>query len=151
MLSKSHDILLIEDHADSAVAMAKLLRSFGHRVQTAESCAVARRLFQTNRDVDVLLVDLGLPDGDGCDLLRELLAIKKVPAIAITGFGMAEDVERSRSAGFIAHITKPFDMPGLHEMLTNLKLDQAALPPDTRDASAVVGIIPHSGQRSGVA
>jgi CheY-like chemotaxis protein len=127
MLSKSHDILLVEDHADSAVALSMLLRSFGHRVHTADCCAAARELFQSNR-VDVLLVDLGLPDGDGCDLMRELTAIKRVPAIAVTGYGMAEDMERSKAAGFIAHITKPLVLPELKLMLSNLKLD--SVPPD---------------------
>ena len=123
MLSKSHDILLVEDHTDSAVALAMLLRSFGHRVQTADCCATARQVFQANLGIDVLLVDLGLPDGDGCDLMRELTAIKRVPAIAVTGYGMAEDVERSKAAGFIAHVTKPLVLPELKDMLANLKLD----------------------------
>jgi CheY-like chemotaxis protein len=104
---------VVEDHDDSAMAMAMILRSFGHRVQTADSCATARKLFQMNRDVDVLLVDLGLPDGDGCDLPRELLAIKTVPAIAVTGYSMTQDIERSRAAGFTAYITKPLLVPDL--------------------------------------
>jgi len=87
-----------------------------------------------NRDVDVLLVDLGLPDGDGCDPLRELLSIKKVPAIAVTGFSMTQDIERSRAAGFTAYITKPLQVPELREMLTNLKLDRTALLPDSAGA-----------------
>jgi CheY-like chemotaxis protein len=129
MLSKSHDILLVEDHADSAVALAMLLRSFGHRVQTADCCATARQLFQANVGIDVLLVDLGLPDGDGCDLMRELTAIKRVPAIAVTGYGMAEDMQRSKAAGFIAHITKPLVLPELKQMLSSLELD-TEVPPD---------------------
>src|SRR5262245_27085875 len=99
MFSRPRDILLVEDHADSAAALAKLLRSLGHQVQTAPSCADARRLFELNAGIDVLLLDVGLPDGDGCDLLRELTAIRPVPAIAITGFGMNEDVARSMAAG----------------------------------------------------
>ncbi len=126
MLSKPHDILLVEDHEDSAVALAKLLRAFGHRVHTADSCLKARRLFETNLDVDVLLLDLGLPDGDGCALLQELLAMRKIPAIALTGFGMIADIERSKAAGFIAHITKPLEITKLREELAKLNLQQVA-------------------------
>jgi CheY-like chemotaxis protein len=129
MRSKQHDILLVEDHADTAFVLAKLLRSFGHRVQTAESCQTARRLFQTNPDVDVLLLDLGLPDGDGCDLLRELHQIRKIPAIAVTGYANKDDIERSQAAGFVAHITKPFALDQLTATLTNLKL-QTPVPPN---------------------
>jgi len=134
MQSKTHDILLVEDHADSAVVLAKLLRSFGHRVQTADCCQSARRLFQMNHEVDLLLLDIGLPDGDGCELLRELHQIRKIPAIAVTGYGMNADVERARAAGFVAHITKPFVMDQLNTTLVNLTLESPN-PPDAALAS----------------
>jgi len=128
MRSKPHDILLVEDHADSATVLAKLLRSFGHRVQTADCCQSARRLFETNREVDVLLPDLGLPDGDGCDLLHELNQVRRIPAIAVTGYAMNDEIARAKAAGFVAHITKPFAMDQLNTTLSNLKLEGQHIP-----------------------
>jgi CheY-like chemotaxis protein len=122
MNSKPRHILLVEDHADSAVALGRLLQHFGHRVQTADCCSAAKTLFKSD-GFDVVLVDLGLPDGDGCDLLRELTAIRQIPAIAITGFGMAEDIKRSKAAGFLAHLTKPFIVPELTQILSELKFE----------------------------
>jgi CheY-like chemotaxis protein len=134
MLSKPHDILLVEDHADSASVLARLLNSFGHFVQIARSCAEARRLFDADPDIDVMLIDLGLPDGDGCDLLRELAAKRSFPAIAVTGHGMAADVQRSRAAGFIAHITKPLLMPELKEVLATIRIESPAGGPSRQNS-----------------
>lgn len=112
-------ILLVEDHHDSAVALSSLLRSSGHAVQIAETIRSAKQLFNHQR-FDLLLCDLGLPDGDGCNLLRDLQQNGPVRAIAITGFGMAEDIERSKAAGFLRHITKPLVVSQLQDLLTEL-------------------------------
>ena len=105
-------ILLVEDHADSARALARLLHGQGHTVSHADGYAAAMRLAQERR-FDLLLIDLGLPDGDGCDLLNEVRACYPVPAIAITGHGMAPDVRRCRDAGFEHHLLKPLSLPRL--------------------------------------
>ena len=57
---------------------------------------------------DLLLSDLGLPDGSGHDLMRQLRQRgHKFPGIALSGYGQEEDIQRSREAGFSAHLTKP--------------------------------------------
>ena len=90
-------ILLVEDHRDSAEAIRQLLRVHGHDAVIAGSCGEARQIC-TEKPFDLLLCGLGLPDGDGRDLLEELLAIRPVKALAIIGYGTGEDVERTRSS-----------------------------------------------------
>ena len=104
-------ILLVEDHADTAEAMAELLRGFGHRVTVAGS--VAEGLAAAGPGIDLVLSDLGLPDGSGLDLMRELKARHGLRGIALSGYGMEEDVRQSREAGFAKHMTKPVNIQAL--------------------------------------
>jgi PAS domain S-box-containing protein len=100
-------ILLVEDHGVTAKMMLKVLAGDGHTVETAGDVAAALEL-AGRHDFDLLLSDLGLPDGSGHDLMRELrLRGHKFPAVALSGYGQEEDIERSRQAGFAAHLTKP--------------------------------------------
>ena len=99
-------ILVVDDHVDTNLAVAKLLAQKGYDVKTADSCASAVAVARAGK-VDLLLCDLGLPDGDGCDLLRELRAAYGLEGIAITGSGESTDIDRCRAAGFAAHILKP--------------------------------------------
>jgi len=105
--------------------MTYLLRRYGHHVHVAGSCAEARRAYVEER-FDVVLCDLGLPDGDGCDLLAELFLIRPVPALAITGYGMPHDLQRTQAAGFIAHLTKPVVVDRLRIVLAELSREIAA-------------------------
>ena len=103
-------ILLVEDHGDTSRIMARLLRSSGHTVQTAGDVATAV-LQAEAKTFDLLISDLGLPDGSGIDLLNQLRASgHDYPAIAMTGFGQEEDIARTRAAGFTAHLVKPIDL-----------------------------------------
>ena len=61
----------------------------------------------------MIISDLGLPDGTGADLMRELKAEFALPGIAISGFGMEQDLENSREAGFAEHLIKPVSPPNL--------------------------------------
>lgn len=117
--SKSRKILLVEDHIDTLVALARLLRNRGHEVQTASSIKSAIELIERN-NFDVLLCDIGLPDGTGYDLVSQIRATQKTPAIALTGFGTSNDVERARKAGFDAHLTKPVDLNRLEATIQSL-------------------------------
>jgi CheY-like chemotaxis protein len=137
MFSRPREILLVEDHADSAAALTKLLRLRGHRVHAVASCAEARQLFQLRATIDLLLVDLGLPDGDGCELLHQLLAIRRVPAIAVTGYAMPQEITRCAQAGFAGHITKPLDMAQLSQMIGDVS-PAAAEPPPPQAAQPAV-------------
>jgi two-component system CheB/CheR fusion protein len=112
-------ILVVEDHRDTVVAMSRLLTYFGHRVQVAESLASALKLASEN-DFDLIISDIGLPDGTGLDLLSQLPHNRKAPAIALSGFGMDEDIQRSRDAGFEEHLTKPIDVVRLQAAINRV-------------------------------
>lgn len=113
-------ILLVEDHADTAEAMADLLRATGYQVMVAgsvsEGMAMADATVQGRRRddrIDLVLSDIGLPDGSGFDLMAELSRRYGLRGIALTGYGMEEDVARSREAGFSRHLTKPVNLEQL--------------------------------------
>ncbi len=110
-------ILLVEDHEDTARLLRRLLEARGHEVDVASDIATALTLSGAKR-FDLLVSDLGLPDGSGLDLMRGLRARGlKLPGIALSGYGRQEDIAESRSAGFVAHLTKPVDMPRLEEAI----------------------------------
>lgn len=103
----SISVLLVEDHADSAQLMRELLELSGHQVEQAASLEQALTVCQ-DRQFDLLLSDLGLPDGSGLELVRQLRETGSVRhAIALSGYGMEEDLRRSREAGFEEHLVKP--------------------------------------------
>jgi PAS domain S-box-containing protein len=99
-------ILLVEDHEDTARQLERLLNRSGHEVVTAASLADARKRAQ-EANFDLVLSDLGLPDGTGYDLMRELSERYSIPGIALSGYGMEDDVRASLEAGFLKHLTKP--------------------------------------------
>jgi two-component system CheB/CheR fusion protein len=100
-------ILLVEDHGITAKILRTVLTSDGHTVESAPDVATALEL-AGRQAFDLLVSDLGLPDGSGQDLMRELRARgHKFPGIALSGYGQEEDILRSREAGFAAHLTKP--------------------------------------------
>lgn len=116
-------LLLVEDHADSAQIMARMLRRVGFQVTVASSIAqalaeteAARKAVDDNgrtRPIRLVVSDLGLPDGTGHDLMRELARSHRLRGIALSGFGMEDDVRRSAEAGFARHLTKPVDFDAL--------------------------------------
>jgi CheY-like chemotaxis protein len=112
-------ILLVEDHPDTAKSMRRLLRSSGYDVRTADSVASASAA-RSAEAFDLLVCDIGLPDGSGLDLMRQLLAKRPVKGIALSGYGMEEDVRRSREAGFVEHLTKPVDVRKLEEVIARV-------------------------------
>ena len=119
-------ILLVEDHADTAAAMAELLRELGHEVAVAHSVAsalaVAGHIQSEGEGIDLVVSDLGLPDGSGLDLMRELSQLYGLKGIALSGYGMEEDLRRSREAGFERHLTKPIDFQSLQAVLREVTL-----------------------------
>ena len=75
-------------------------------------------------DFDVLISDLGLPDGDGCTLMTALKAKRRdLRGVAISGCGMVSDLSRSRAARFAEHLTKPVSIDSLGRALTRLMGD----------------------------
>ena len=77
---------------------------------TADSVASASALIDGEVPFDLLISDVGLPDGTGHDVLRRVLAVRPIPAIALSGFGLDEDLRRSRASGFAEHLVKPVDL-----------------------------------------
>jgi PAS domain S-box-containing protein len=119
-VGRSLEILLVEDHDDTARVLSRLLQRLGHRVRIADS--VASALTEAEKPFDLLLSDIGLPDGTGNDLVRQLREKRQlnVPAVALTGFGMEDDVIKSREAGFTDHLTKPVNFQRLQIMVQNI-------------------------------
>ena len=106
-------ILLVEDHAATRATLANLLGSHDYAVVAADSVGAARAA-AAREDFDLVISDLGLPDGGGCELLEELRAAQPgLPGIALSGYGMDEDVARSRRAGFAEHLIKPVGFDAL--------------------------------------
>jgi CheY-like chemotaxis protein len=104
---RSLHVLLVEDHGDTAEAIALLLRRGGHRVTVARTAAAGLAAAERG-GIDLVVSDLGLPDGDGYELMRTLAGRHRLRGIALTGYGMDEkDAESSRAAGFDLHLTKP--------------------------------------------
>ena len=112
-------ILVVEDHLDSANALAFLLRSGGHAVRIAANGVEALRACG-EAVFDLMISDIGLPDVDGWDLLERVRKCWAIPAIALTARGMPEDAQRSRAAGFNAHLTKPLDYHALSATMARL-------------------------------
>jgi PAS domain S-box-containing protein len=115
-------ILLVEDHEPTRTALAKLLICRHHQVETAASMKEAKTIATKSR-FDLLISDIGLPDGSGYDLLNDLQKCSPIKGIALTGYGMDEDVARSEAVGFTAHLTKPVRVQSLEDALTKAQFD----------------------------
>ncbi|HTV40182.1 MAG TPA: PAS domain S-box protein [Candidatus Sulfotelmatobacter sp.] len=110
-------ILLVEDHEPTRASLTHLLSRRNYKVTPVGSLAEARSLVGKKK-FNLLISDIGLPDGNGCDLMEELRKQSQLKGIALTGYGMEHDVNRSYAAGFAAHLTKPVRMESLDEALT---------------------------------
>jgi CheY-like chemotaxis protein len=99
-------ILIIEDHDDSRDALQRLLELQGHVVRPAHSVAAALAVANA-WPIDLVIGDIGLPDGDGCDLMRMLRETRRIPSIAISGYADDEHHQRAARAGICVHLFKP--------------------------------------------
>ncbi|QJE95663.1 response regulator [Luteolibacter luteus] len=109
-------ILLLEDHVDTNESLTLLLEMQGHTVTQAFDVATALSFAQA-RDFDLLLSDLGLPDGTPEPVMKAVALRNETPGVALTGFGMDKDIERTRGYGFSYHLVKPVDVGRLEEIL----------------------------------
>ena len=113
-------ILLVEDHLDTRRAFAAILKSWGHTVSTTDSVAGGLGFLDDNK-VDVVLSDIGLPDGNGYEFISEARQrTPKMTAIAVSAYFTAEDQRRGHDAGFDMHFAKPVDLAGLQRVLERL-------------------------------
>ncbi len=112
-------ILLVEDHPDSRATLIRLLKKWGHSLLEAGTIAEARQLLKSEK-FDLLVADLGLPDGAGSDLMREIRQTSALPGIALSGYGTENDAAQSLEAGFLAHFTKPVGMQKLKAVIDKI-------------------------------
>jgi CheY-like chemotaxis protein len=99
-------ILLVEDHPDTLEVSRSLLSELACEVLTAKSVSEALRIAESS-PIDLVVSDLGLPDGSGVDLMKTLRERHGLSGIAVTGYGMEEDIRASAAAGFVDHLVKP--------------------------------------------
>ena len=109
-------IFIVENHADTLLALTLFLEDLGHIVFSARTVAEAERLFPS-LTCDVLICDIGLPDGTGWDLLQKVRGNTPFYAVAVSGFGLNADADRSLAAGFRHHFLKPFKTADLERAL----------------------------------
>jgi signal transduction histidine kinase/CheY-like chemotaxis protein len=109
-------ILLVEDHEDTNRSLTNLLRRRGYHVQPALTVQSALDLAAAEQ-FDVLISDIGLPDGSGIDLMRRLNSERPLFGIALTGYGMEDDIRKSYDGGFNHHLVKPVDLNKLDGLI----------------------------------
>jgi CheY-like chemotaxis protein len=117
-------ILLVDDNEDTLRVMARLLRLGGHKVVTADSLNTA--LNAAAQPFDLLITDIGLPDGTGWELMTQLRQRGPVRGIVISGFSMDEDIRRSETAGFVEHLSKPVNPEDLDRAIRRAAVEQVA-------------------------
>ena len=112
-------ILLVDDHVDTSKAIRMLLERQGYEIVAAYSAAEALRTIK-DTPVDLIISDIGMPDESGHEMLPKLRKFSSAPAIALSGFGSDEDIQRSYEAGFQEHMTKPVKLHALREQVMKL-------------------------------
>jgi CheY-like chemotaxis protein len=112
-------ILVVEDHPATRDVMRRVLEAIGFTVSTAATAGegIERALAEP---FHVLVSDIGLPDGTGCDVVERVRAHKRMPAIAVSGFGMTEDIDRAMAAGFDRYLVKPYPVRTLVDAIIDL-------------------------------
>jgi CheY-like chemotaxis protein len=113
-------LLLVEDHEATLEALTVLLQKAGHEVTAVGNLAGARAAAAA-RAYDGLISDVGLPDGTGFELMEELSGKYGLRGIVLSGYGMEEDLRRSREVGFVAHLVKPVRIGDLRQTLLKLE------------------------------
>jgi CheY-like chemotaxis protein len=114
--------LVVDDVADVTEMLAVVLTHAGYSVVTAASAPAALQAAR-DRQFDVVISDIGMPEMNGYQLARELRVMpgyETVPMVAVTGYSMFDDKERSKKAGFNAHMTKPIDPRALLDLIEQL-------------------------------
>jgi CheY-like chemotaxis protein len=114
---RDQHVLLIEDFSDARETIAELLETLGYSVTAVADGLQARTV---PLPPDIILTDIGLPDGDGCMLVQALRARdgwRDVPVVAISGYSDPEDLERAQQAGIAEYLVKPVCIQDLDRAL----------------------------------
>ena len=112
-------VLIVEDHPDTARVLSNLLKRAGYSVATANSFTAGQKL-AAEQPFDILVSDIGLPDGNGMDLMRHLREKQPVVGIAITGYGTKEDSAQIIASGFSEVLLKPVSFESLQQAIARL-------------------------------
>ena len=119
------NVLAVDDDEDTTALLRYLLEMNGANVTTANSGVEALKV-AGDADFDVVLSDISMPSMDGFEFVRRLRSLtgkENVRVVALTGFGRREDVEQAENEGFVAHVTKPFDVETLLALLARLSAE----------------------------
>ncbi|WP_038167576.1 response regulator [Verrucomicrobium sp. BvORR106] len=116
-------VVVVENHEDTLLYLTRYLRSLGHQVQSATSVQEALELVPGS-DCQVLISDIGLPDGDGWEMICQINPARHVYAVAFSGYCSREDQERSFAVGYHRHLTKPVTLDHINEVLAAARAHQ---------------------------
>ena len=111
-IDKALRVLVVEDHEPTSRVISRLLRQMGHQARIADSVRNAIEISEAEH-FDLMISDLGLPDGSGYEVMAYVQKRFGLKGIALSGYGMNEDIQRSLEAGFTQHLTKPVDLQTL--------------------------------------
>jgi CheY-like chemotaxis protein len=112
-------ILYVEDHADTCEVICRLLRAAGYETSRAPTAQDARVLC-ADAEFDLVIMDIGLPDGDGCALFMEIVHRCHGRGIAFSGFTDEAMMQRITAANFAAHLLKPIQFDKLHDAIKSV-------------------------------
>ena len=112
-------ILVVEDHGETRRVLTGLLGHFGHSISAADNVESALA-FVRAKHFDAIVSDLALPDGSGCDVIREAKRYQDLTGVALTANDEHDDVMRGLDAGFDYHLTKPIDFAQLRDVLQQI-------------------------------
>ena len=116
-------VLVVDDNVDAATTLAELLKAYRHDTRTAFDGLAAVEAAIAYQP-DVVLLDIGLPKLDGYEVanrIRQQPTLKHIVLVAMTGYGLESDRERSKAAGFNHHLVKPAEFDKLQEILATVK------------------------------
>jgi PAS domain S-box-containing protein len=113
-------ILFVDDNDDTAFVLSKFLTASGYLVKTAGSAVAALEL-ASKEPFDIMVSDIGLPDVNGYELMKQIRAFYPIQGIAMSGYGMEDDLRKSREAGFSDHIVKPASLSQLERSIHRLR------------------------------
>jgi CheY-like chemotaxis protein len=116
-------ILLVEDHDDTRRAMVALLKLGGHRVIAVATAQEAIAAASDGVVLDCAIIDLGLPDTPGTELMRQLKLRGLTRGIALTGSTLPADIARCREAGFAAYLPKPVGIEEVEAAIRRISSD----------------------------